>query len=259
MKMHANPAGTAKLWLLNFIGNAAALAAWYFWLLIPDAHGWQVAGSALLAVCVIFMVVWLRAGTLTYFRLAQFRDGAAIWPSLRRGLQHVIALALCAAVLGVVELCLWRLRTYAPQFGVWLWQKLPGALRIGTPHQFMQWTDWVLWFLFWVKVPAIGLPVLATVAAMGFQPARIARALRVLMRPMYWLWFCVLMLIGAYLPYKLIWWVNYKADLQAQAWSMGLRFFEAYVIVITAWIALVCFVGWRTEWENPERGPQNEL
>ena len=76
MTMQANRAGVAKLWLLNFVGNAAALAAWYFWLLVPDAHGWQVAFALLAAICIIALVVWLRAGTFAYFRLAEFRDTA---------------------------------------------------------------------------------------------------------------------------------------------------------------------------------------
>src|SRR5271157_6470203 len=42
MTTQANRAGVARLWLLNLVANAAALTAWYFWLLIPDAHGWQV-------------------------------------------------------------------------------------------------------------------------------------------------------------------------------------------------------------------------
>ena len=45
-----NRAGVLKLWLLNLVGNAAVLAVWYYWLLIPDAHGWQVAWSAVLAL-----------------------------------------------------------------------------------------------------------------------------------------------------------------------------------------------------------------
>ena len=47
MTTQANRGGVAKLWLLNFVGNAAAAGGrrtsgcW-----LPDAHGWQVAGSA---------------------------------------------------------------------------------------------------------------------------------------------------------------------------------------------------------------------
>ncbi len=45
-EMTAKHSGVAKLWLLNLVGNAALLNTVYCWLLLPDAHGWQVAGSA---------------------------------------------------------------------------------------------------------------------------------------------------------------------------------------------------------------------
>src|SRR5271157_4069168 len=93
-----NRSGVLKLWLLNLFANAAALGAWYYWLLIPDAHGWQVAWSAVLAVLVIFSVVWLRAGTLAWFRVAEFRNQPAIGGAFRLGLRHIIPLAGWAAL-----------------------------------------------------------------------------------------------------------------------------------------------------------------
>jgi hypothetical protein len=141
------------------------------------------------------------------------------------------------------------LRRYGPQFGVWFRQKAP-ALRFGTPRTVSHAADWVLWFLLWVLLPAIWLPIATTVAAAGFRLNRMARSLRVLRRPVYWLWFCVLMLLGVYVPYKLVWWIPDLSDLRRQAWSMGLRFFVAYVILITAFVALVLVVGTRTERED---------
>src|ERR1700742_4264118 len=43
--MNAKHQGAAKLWLLNLAANAVLLAAVYWWLTLPDAHGWQVGGS----------------------------------------------------------------------------------------------------------------------------------------------------------------------------------------------------------------------
>ena len=252
MTTQANRAGVAKLWLLNFVANAAALAAWYFWLLIPDAHGWQVAGSVLLAACIIFLVVWLRAGTLAYFRLSLFRT-EGVRAAFRRGLRHVVALALWFALYVLVEWGLFRLRVYAPQFGVWFRQKMPGLLRGAmSPRSVMLVAGWLLWFLFGVLLPAMWLPVATTVAAFGFIRGRMVHSQRVLRRPLYWVWFCALMFIGAYVPYKLIWWIPELGDLRKQAWSAGLRFVVAYFILITAGIALVWMTGSRTEKEDPD-------
>ncbi len=167
-------------------------------------------------------------------------------------LRHLVALAMWAIPLAAIEWSLISLRRYAPQFGVWFWQKLPAFLRFGSPRQVYHAADWLLWILLWILVPAVWLPIATTVAAFGLKPKRMARSLRVLKRLGYWLWFCALMLIGAYVPYKLIWWIPDLSDLRKQAWSMGLRFLIAYVILMTAFVALLLIVGSRVEREDPE-------
>jgi hypothetical protein len=250
--MTAKHSGVAKLWLLNLIGNALLVAAAYFWLLLPDAHGWQVAASGLLAVIVVFFGLWLRTGTFAYFRVAEFRDRASVWCAFRLALRHMIALAVWAILLAAIEWSLISLRKYAPQFGVWFWQKSPAFLRFGSPRQVFHAADCLLWIWLWVLAPAIWLPIATTVAAVGFDLKRMARSLHVLKRLAYWLWFCALMLLGAYIPYKLIRWIPDLGGLRKQAWSMGLRFFIAYVILITALVALLLVVGSRAELEDPE-------
>jgi len=252
MTMQANRGGVVRLWLLNFFGNAAALVAWYFWLLNPDAHGWQVAASLPTAACIIALVVWLRAGTFAYFRLAEFRDSGAVGRAFRYSLRHIIALALWAVAGAAVLWFLISLRIYPPQFGVWLWQKLPESLRLASPRQLTRGADALLWLCILVVVPGIWLPVATTVSAKGFAKG-LWRSWRVLKRVMYWVWFCLLVLVGVYIPYKLVWWIPNADTLRKQAWSMGLRFFAAYVLLITAWIALVWMVGVRTESDAAER------
>jgi hypothetical protein len=250
--MTAKHSGVAKLWLLNLIGNALLLAAAYFWLLLPDAHGWQVAGSGQLAVMVIFLGLWLRTGTFAYFRVAEFRDHATVWRAFRHGLRHLIALAVWGILLAAIEWSLISLTKYAPQFGVWFWQKLPAFLRWGSPRQIFHSADWLLWFLLWVLVPALWLPIAATVAAAGLKLTPLTRSLRVLKRLGYWLRFVGLMLVGAYVPYKLVWWIPDLSNLRKQAWSMGLRFLVAYVILISAFVALLLVAGSKVETEDPE-------
>ncbi len=169
MTTQASRAGVAKLWLLNFLGNAGVLAAWYFWLLVPDAHGWQVAFSLLAAVCIIVLVVWLRAGTFAYFRLAEFRDNGAVWRAFRHSLRHLVALALWAVVLAVVLWFLFWLRTYPPQFGVWLWQKLPESLRFASPRQLTQYATACCCCM--LGAVANGLPIATTIAACRLREA----------------------------------------------------------------------------------------
>ncbi len=247
--MNAKHRGVAVLWLLNLFGNAALIAAVYFWLLLPDAHGWQVAGSAVLGLVVIFFGLWLRAGSFAYFRLAEFRESAAVWRGFRHAMRHMIALALWAIPFAALEWWLFSLRKYAPQFGVWAWQK---GLHLGSPRQVYHLADWLLWLLIWILLPILWLPIASTAAAVGLKATRMARSLCVLKRPVFWLWFGILMLAGAYLPYKLIWWIPDVSTITKQAWSAGLRFALAYLLLISAWVSLLLVVGERVEKEDPE-------
>jgi hypothetical protein len=243
MTTQANRGGVARLWLLNFFGNAAAGAAVYFWLLAPDAHGWQVAASLLAALCIIVLVIWLRAGTFAYFRLAEFRNSGMVWRAFRHSLRNVVAVAIWAAILAALLWFFWDLRTYTPQAGVWIRQKL----NVGPPPRNVTGDlNWLIVLIVSVILPAVWLPIGTTLAAAGLAKG-VARSWRVLKRPMYWVWFCLLVLAGGYIPYKLIWWIDYNAGLRRAAWSMGLRFFAAYLLLITAWIALVWMVGRRAE------------
>lgn len=250
--MTAKHSGVAKMWLLNLAANAALMAAVYFWLMLPDAHRLQVAISALLAIVVIFFGLWLRTGTLAYFRVADFRDSGRVWAAFRHALRHLIALAMWAIPFAALEWFLLSLRKYAPQFGVWFWQKSPAFLHFGSPRQLYHAADWLLLFLQFALFPAMWLPIATTVAAAGLKPVRMARSLRVLKRPNYWIWFVVLIAIDAYIPYKVVWWIPDLSDLRKQAWSMGLRFFVAYVILVSTWVALLLVIGERVEREDPE-------
>jgi len=245
--MTAKHSGVAKLWLLNLFGNAALLAAFYFWLLLPDAHGWQIAGSGLIALVVIFCGVWLRGGSFTYFRLAEFRDHAAVWPAFRQALHHLIALILWVIPLAAAQWGLLSLRRFAPQFGVWWWQKVP-ALRIGSPRAVYHVADGVLLGLMALLV-AVWIPAATTVSALGFK-AQFCRAWRVLKRAKYWLWFVALLVLGVYLPRKLVWWIPDFSTLSKQAWSAGVRLLFAYVLLISAWVSLLLVAGEFAEKED---------
>ena len=247
--MTARHKGVAKLWLLNLFGNAALLAFVYVWLRLPDAHGGQVAASALLAVATIFCGVWLRAGSFAYFRVAEFRDAGLVWRAFRRAIRYIVALAIWAILLAILEWGLFSLLRYTPQFGVWFWQKIP-ALRFGSPRLIFHTAQWVIWIAM-VLLLAIWLPVASTVAAAGFKSRPMVRSWRLLKRLSYWLWFCGLAFAGVCLPYKLVWWIPDLDTLRQQAWSAGLRFALAYVLLISAWVALLLVIGDRLSKIDP--------
>ena len=240
--------GVATLWLLNLVANAALLAIWYFWLVIPDAHGWQVAGSALIAVAVVLSVLWLRAGTLAWFRVAEFRRESGIWRAYRHSRRHVLALAVWVLVFVIFAWVLWGVYGYVPQFAVWFRQKLGAG---PPPRNIMRDVNWLLLLIGGFVMPALWLPMAATISAVGFKAEHIIRSRQVWKRPIYWLWFCLLLGASVYIPYKLVWWIPDLQTLRQQAWSMAGRFLIAYLIVVTGFIAVVWMTALHTDREDP--------
>lgn len=243
-----NRSGVLKLWLLNLVGNAAVVGVWYYWLLIPDAHGWQVAWSAVLALITIVFVLWLRAGTLTWFRIVEYRAQSTIGAALRRGLRHIIPLAIWFALGAFIAWAILSAGSYTPQLAVWIRQKANAG---PAPRHIMHGTDWLLFVLLWIVLPAFWAPVATTIAAAGFSGGHVTRSFRVLKQPLYWILLCVLIGVGVWVPYKLVTWIPDLTTLHRQAWSAGLRFAAAYFVLITAFILLVWMVGERTDREDP--------
>ena len=243
-----NRSGVLKLWLLNLFGNAAILASWYQWLLIPDAHRWQVAWTAVQALLTIAFILWLRAGTLAWFRVSELRTQAAIGPAFRRGWRHAIPLAVWFAIFVIVAWIIIRAGNYTPQFSVWIRQKVNAG---PSPRNVMHGSDWLLFVLLWVVLPAIWIPLATTIAAVGFSGAHMRRSLRVLRQPLYWLLYCALMALAVWVPYKLATWIPVLSTLRQQAWSAGLRFAVAYIVMITAGLGLMWMAAERTDREDP--------
>lgn len=245
---HTNRTGILKLWLLNLVANAALLAVWYFWLRIPDAHGWQVASSALIAVVTVGLVLWLRAGTLAWFRIAEFRKEGSIWRAYRHALRHVPGLAIWVLVFVFLAWMLWGLHGYVPQLAVWLRQKLGAG---PPPRNIMNDLNSLLLLIVGFVMPGLWLPMATTISAVGFRPEHVILSRRVWKRPRYWLWFCLLLGISVYVPYKLVWWIPDLQTIRQQAWSMGVRFLIAYLIGVTGFMAVVWMTAGHTDREDP--------
>jgi hypothetical protein len=242
-----NRIGVVKLWLLNLGGNAAVLLAMYFWLRIPDAHGWQVAGSALIALIVVVSVLWLRAGTLAWFRVGDFRSQGTIWQAYRHSWRHVLALGIWALVFVVLAWMVWGLYGYVPQFSVWFRQKSG----VGPPpRNLMRDINWLLLIGVFV-LPGLWLPMATTISAVGFRAEHIVLSRRVWKRGIYWLWFCLLLGASVYIPYRLVWWIPDLQTLRHQAWSMAGRFLVAYIIGVTGFVVLVWMTALHTDREDP--------
>ena len=88
-----------RLLALHLAGNALLLAAATLWLLIPEAHAWQLLVTALGGLAVGFTFVWLHCGTLAH-GLTPVRE--TLGSDFRASIRHITACAVFFVVLIVL-------------------------------------------------------------------------------------------------------------------------------------------------------------
>jgi hypothetical protein len=210
------------LWAIHVIANAALLVAMYGWLSIPDRTVLDLILSAIVAVSIVLLASWLHAGTLEFFRLnrdlAEASVRASLRPSIRRiGIFALWLLVLCAAVVLVLQL-----RGHLDPPSNWIASAL--TFRLRRPVR-PAWISAILSFL--VGVVAF---IVVPMALLQFWKRKWSWK--------YFLIYIALFIVGAYLPYRLIWWVPKLSGIYGQAASMAVRFSVAYLLAVTAWLLL---------------------
>jgi hypothetical protein len=221
------------VWILQVLANAALLAFVWWWLTWPDAHVWQVAASFIAAAAVLFMALCVHCATLGYFATQPGSLAAAFRRCLARIPAFLLWVVLTVAVLWALQ---W-LKASIPQASV------RGAqLGSTNPRQAMRAAAWILFLVQWVVVPVLLLPLASEISAEGFRGWSMA-ALRRLRRLTYWLGAIAALVLGIYVPYKLLLWVPQPSSLRREAWSIGIRFTAAYLLMVTAWVLFAALLG----------------
>ena len=234
------PLADWRLVVLHLGGNALLLFAAALWLLIPEAHAWQLVLSALSGLAILFAFAWLHCGTLAN-GLAPAKE--TFGQDFRAGIRHIPAFALFAAVLG-------GLMNYANNFADQSWQisgyfftRLPHSLQTSIGEsRFHEWVDIKFAVLIWFVLPTLFLPFLSAASSCGFSRRGLMAALRTYARGKYWLAMAVAALVGVWLPYLLANWTP-SHGLRQEAVSMVLRLTAAYVLAVLVWLMVSGVVG----------------
>lgn len=185
-----------RFWVAQVLGYPVILYLVWLWLGIPEGSALQLAGSVLLGVVIAVGLAWLLA--------------LAFQVRFPRMLAFVVLLAVLAAVA-------WWLSGYADLAGNWLAAKVSTWRR--RPANPGTWTGrywWTVW-------------TLCVLAIFGLL-AWLAGGRGVLRRWPYWLLCAGLVIAGAWLPWKVLWWVPKLETITAQTVSMVLRFGVAYLL-----------------------------
>ncbi len=227
------------LWLANLLGALALVAAFWGWLLIPEASLWQLAAAALAALLMMAAALWLLAGDFAYFAEAHGGRRSQAWPAFRRAIRRVPALLLWAVLLAIVLLLLGlaqaAVRTWAEVAASWLTLNMQQPI---SPDRVEWWLLAALAGLWWLAL-ALLLPLAREMACDGFAALHgdgRRNWWRTVRRLGYWLAALLLYALGWWLPVMLVGWVIEVRGLALEFTSAVIRFSLAAALALTAWL-----------------------
>jgi len=229
---------SGRLLGLHLIGNALLLVAASLWLLLPEAHVWQLMLSVVCAFVILFFALWLHTSTLEYAAdLAPVNFRAAFRPSLVRMLWLFLGFAILFALIWYVD----RLSAVSRlQFAGYLYAKAPSALRPEDgSYVYYERLGALVSVIFWFLLPALFLPVIAS-RVIG---ARVRAGFKTLLRWRYWVAMIVTVGIGVWLTSLLLGWKPGRS-LSAQEASWMARATVGYLLATAAWLATAGLLGY---------------
>jgi hypothetical protein len=235
------------VWLLQFLLNPALFALAVWWITLPEAHRWQLALSGFLALTIVVVTLWLQAGTLVHFFCVHAEELGA--RTTFRAVWHTLAgFAIWAAALAA---CLYYVDHWGGnrlQAAAFVRSVLPLGLRQNlSPVQVDLAAAFLFWFLFWVVVPGVLLPLGLQMAKSGFgglgREGWSAWGHTVI-RVRYWGIVLGAAVVGVYLPGKILGWHLPLPTLKLETGSLILRGLIAWFLTTTAWVVLTSAVGW---------------
>lgn len=236
-----------RLWLLQFLLTPILAALAVAELLVPEAHIWQLVLTLLLAVAIFLAFLWMQAATMVYF--ADYHAGEerpadafrSVWQTLAAFAGWAVVLATCLYLVSVIS-------AHQPQYTSYLRSIMPvGVRKILTESRVDHFFTYITWLKFWVVLPGFFLPMGLQIAKHGVHGlsrdgwnawSRIVFGFR------YWIIFVLFLAVGVCIPQALVYWHPPIARLSGEAISLGLRFFLAWLVSVTAWVVFTSALGW---------------
>jgi len=238
---------SGRLLGLHLIGNALILVAASLWLLLPEAHTWQLIIAVVCALAILFLALWLHTSTLEYAAdPAPENFRTAFRPSLLRMLWLFLGIAILFVLMWYVD----RLTDHQYQIAGYFYSKMPPSLRPKDGASvYYQRLGILISIVFWFLLPSLLLPVIAA-RVIG---ARVRAGLNTLVRWRYWLAMIVTVCVGVWLTSFLLGWKPGKS-LSAQEGSLIFRMALGYVLATVAWLTTAGLLGYFVRSNNNVAG-----
>ena len=225
----------ARGWILaQFVGIPLIALAGIGWTRLPDKHWWQVAFSLLLPLLLLALTLVLNAGTVRSMMRESELRASLFWGALSLLVWIAVAWLLWAL------LDRWDDKIYL--WASFLNSKTTAWLRgrIFTYQHISLWLTRIEWFLRWIVIPSLLIP-LGAVSAVRAWRFRWVSTLHVIHN---WRWFLAVIffaLLGVALPSHFFTGTPH-GTLNAQIWAAALKLIGAYLLVFLSWIMLLAWV-----------------
>jgi hypothetical protein len=226
------------LTIAHLIGNALILWLGYCWLGIAESDGAHLVWSAIVLLVFVLAALWLHGTAFAVFdNNCEPHLGAAA-KKVGSNLIPLFVVALCAMIL------YWALAQIYDKF-------IHSALVIASfltlhlrkpvsPGRVLACYHGLIWILRWVALPALLLPLAASLARdcwRGYRLSSLRRSRNVL----YWIGVCALLLLAIWLPLKLVHWIPKLPAFNAQMASFLARVALGYLLFVVALLSLEFF------------------
>ena len=197
-----------RVLVLHLIGNAVLILLLYAWLGIRDARVFQIAISVLLGVALLGAALWLHAGTWHWMRAQDWRVPSATLLRCAGGLAMFVGLLWLLSLIPLDKAALWTasLLTLKTRKQV-------------TPDSVSRVYAAIVWLVKWFVLPIVLLGQWK--------------------RPRFWLVLAGVLLLGWYVPQRLMHWAPQFKSTTAEIASLMLRWSIAYMLATAGWLFLL--------------------
>lgn len=235
------PLRSLRLIAMHLVLNVALIAAATYWLLIPEAHVWQLLLSALSALLILSAFLWLHSGTLVYAVNRDFHAAFSI--KLTRWLSLLLGLIIMVWLMHRIDI----IASSRWQIGGYLYSKAPGWLRpVHGSTGYVRAIGWLLSVVYWYFLPGIVLPVTAA-RVVG---AELKTAQRAIFSWRYWVALAVTVFLGVWTVSAVLQWTP-GTTLHEQTMGLVMRLTVAYVLSTVAWLLTAGLLGHFVSAEKP--------
>ncbi len=231
--------GNFRVWLLQLFGSAIIIAAIAGFLRTGETFFQLVLGLILVIIAVVGWLT-LDGGAFNYYLDQQRNQTSLIKPPFLRALKHFVPLLVVATIFFLLRYLLEGLDDYHYSLPGYIRSELPAWLRRHISEARIQsFYDLFLFFLRWIVVPMLLLPIASLAADKGLKGFVAFRVwAKMFLSGLFWGVVILASVLGVVIPAALTGWkLDPKtATLTGEKFFLAFRIAIATILILSAWL-----------------------